>query len=197
MQLNLFSDTNDTPEILKQKHTKPNSLDNIPENCVIVDIETTGFSVLNDSIIEICALKIKNNKIEDEFSSLVRPNKPVPSFISNLTGITNEMLKDAIECRSALKNFCNFIQTNPIVGHNIRFDLSFINKNLEQFYNNTLPNNFFDTLALARKIYNLASSKLTNIANHLNIDTQNAHRALKDCYITYEIIQDMRQKLSK
>lgn len=170
---------------------EPKALDYLPDDCIIADIETTGFSASYDSIIEICALKVENNVVVGEFSSLVKPQKPISKFITNLTGITPEMVKDAPCVDSVLKDFCSFVQTNPIVGHNIKFDLSFINKKL----NRILPNDYADTLVFSRKVYKeLSSHKLTNIAQYLNIDTKNAHRALKDCYITYQIINDIKQK---
>ncbi|MDO5437888.1 MAG: 3'-5' exonuclease [bacterium] len=199
MQLNFdLQEKDDTPEILLNAEKEPSLLQNLPDDCVIVDIETTGLSPVNDSIIEISALKIKNGKVEEEFSSLINPKRLIPPFITKLTGISTEMVKDAEETRTVLKKFCNFIQTNPIVGHNIKFDLRFINKNLDKYFNKTLPNDYTDTLIFSRKIYtNLSSHKLTKIAEHLKISTDNAHRALNDCYMTYRIIKDMKERSSQ
>ncbi len=195
MQLSLdLNIKNETPEIFLS-NKKPLMLDVLPDNCIIADIETTGFSAEKDSIIEICALRVVENKVVEEFSSLVKPEKEISNYISNLTGITMEMTKNAPNIKTVLSDFCNFVQTNPIVGHNIKFDLSFINRKLKQIYERTLPNDYSDTLMFARKIYKeLNSHKLTNIARYLNIDTTNAHRALKDCYMTYQIINDMKEK---
>lgn len=199
MQLNFdLQEKDDTPEILLNTEKEPSLLQNLPDDCVIVDIETTGLSPVNDSIIEISALKIKNGKVEEEFSSLINPKRLIPPFITKLTGISTEMVKNAEETRTVLKKFCNFIQTNPIVGHNIKFDLRFINKNLDKYFNKTLPNDYTDTLIFSRKIYtNLSSHKLTKIAEHLKISTDNAHRALNDCYMTYRIIKDMKERSSQ
>lgn len=196
MQLSLdLNIKNEIPKILLS-NKKPIMLDFLPDDCVIVDIETTGFSAQNDSIIEICALKVVENKVVDEFSSLIKPDKKISSYITNLTGITMEMTQNAPELKTVLNNFCEFIQTNPIVGHNIKFDLSFLNKKLDNLYNKILPNDFSDTLIFARKTYKeLNSHKLANIAKYLNIDTTNAHRALKDCYMTYQIIKDIKIKM--
>lgn len=195
MQLNLdFTEIDDIPFILVNKENKkPAALKQLPDNCVIVDIETTGLNPVLDSIIEISALKVMEGKVCGEFSSLVKPEKEIPPFIVKLTGITPEMVKDASCAKTVLKNFCNFVQTNPIVGHNIRFDLSFINNNLISCFKKALPNDFADTLTFARKCYpELASHKLTRLAEHLNISTENAHRALNDCYMTYYLIQNMK-----
>ena len=107
------------------------------------------------------------------------------------------MVENAPEIDVALKNFCNFIQTNPIVGHNIKFDLSFLNCKMKECFNKTLSNDFADTLTFSRKVYKeLNSHKLTAIADYLNIDTKNAHRALNDCYMTYKILVDIKEKLN-
>lgn len=197
MQLNLnLNLDNDVPKILLNS-SMPKILEYLPSSCVIVDIETTGFSSVNDSIIEISALRVINDKIDDEFSSLVNCKNSISPYISNLTGITSDMLLGAPDLKTVLKKFCNFINMYPIVGHNVKFDLSFINKNLKDLFNATLPNDFADTLFFSRQIYNLSSHKLTNIAKHLNIDTSNAHRALNDCYMTYHVICDMKEKVAK
>jgi len=198
MQMNLNLNIEDaTPKLLLKDKT-PSSLDELPSDCVIVDIETTGFSAKNDSIIEISALKVSNDKIIAEFSSLVKSLKPIPPFISRLTGIKPDMLSDAPSIKTVLRDFCDFISESPIVGHNIKFDLSFLNSKLKDLYNKTLPNDYADTLVFSRKIYTeLTSHKLTNIAGYLNIDTLNAHRALKDCHMTFCIMEDMKKRAAK
>ncbi len=165
----------------------------LPENCVIVDIETTGFSAYNDSIIEIGALKIKGDKIIEEFSSLVKPTKQISPFIQKLTGITPKMVENAPCVDCVLENFLAFVENNPIVGHNISFDLRFINQKLTCL-NKTLNNPSFDTIFFSKKAFlNLESYKLTSLAKYLNIDSKNAHRALKDCYITFELMQKIKE----
>ena len=181
MQLSFNIDTvDDTPIILLNQTKKPEELKEIPSNYVITDVETTGLNPYKDSIIELCAIKVCEDKITEEFSAIIRPDVIIPDFIVQLTGITNEQAQGGETRREVLKNYCKFIGTFPIIGHNIKFDLSFINSALEKEFK------------LAYK--NLNSYKLTNIANFLNIDTKNAHRALKDCKMTYEIIRDIKSK---
>lgn len=195
MQLNLKLDIkDDIPSFLFSNRT-PVVLKNLPSNYIVADIETTGFSAQKDAIIEISALKVMNDEVVAEFSSLINPKRSISSFISNLTGITSDMLNNAPDLQVVLKDFCNFVELHPIIGHNIRFDLSFINKNLNDLYNKTLKNDCADTLFFAKKAYpSLSSYKLTNIAKHLNIDTTNAHRALSDCRMTFSIIKDIKDK---
>lgn len=195
MQLNL-NFTDDIPHILSDESKKPHELNYLPDDCVIVDVETTGLNPSIDSVIEISAIKVKDNKAVSEFSSLISPKKLIPPFISNLTGITNEMVLNAPDRRKVLIEFCSFIGANPIAGHNIKFDLSFLNAELKREFQKSLCTNYADTLLFARKVYNLKSYKLTNIANFLNINTNNAHRALKDCRMTYLAFKDMKQRLN-
>ncbi len=198
MQGKLFDTKEFFPENLTTSKTSSTPLLEPPENCVIVDIETTGLNPLYDSIIEISALKIKNGEIAGEFSSLINPCRKIPYFITKLTGITNEMVKKGGKKEDVLKDFCAFLGFDPIVGHNIKFDLSFINKNLKNIFGGTLVNNYADTLFFAKQVYShLSSKKLTEIAKYLNIDTKNAHRALNDCYITFYVLKDIQNNLSK
>ncbi len=189
MQINLINET----KSLK----KPKKLKTIPTCYVIADIETTGFRADYNSIIEISALKVENNKVIAEFSKLIKQDKHIPTFISNLTGITDEMVKDKEKTEDVISSFYDFLQDYPIVGHNIKFDLSFLNYNLIKYHNKIINNDYFDTLYFSRKVYkDIKSHKLTNLAQHLNISTENAHRALSDCYMTYYLMLDMQKKLS-
>ncbi len=196
MQLNFNLDTlDDTPLALLNQTRKPVELKNIPSSYVVTDVETTGLSPLNDVIIELSAIKIINDEISEEFSTLIKPDRIISDFIVNLTGITNSDAQKGKNIRCALIEYCNFVGNLPIIGHNIKFDLSFINSALEKEFKKSLKNDYADTLFFSKKTYtSLHSHKLTNIANFLNIDTKNAHRALKDCKMTYAIIQDIKKR---
>ena len=95
---------------------------------VTLDIETTGLDSSSDSIIEIGALRFNGNRVEDEWTTLINPNRHIPEFISNLTGISDGMVRQAPLIRDVLDELANFISDCPILGHNIRFDLSFFQK---------------------------------------------------------------------
>ena len=161
----------------------------------IVDIETTGLSPLRDEIIELSAIKVRNNSITDKFSSLTKPVGLISPFISSLTGITNEMVKDAPELKNALLSFRQFLADDCIVGHNINFDYRFLRHNIEKHLGLLLNNNRLDTIRLARKFCpNLPSYKLANLAKHFNISTEGHHRALKDCEITYCVYYKIKEQ---
>lgn len=197
MQLNLnFENSPEIPLNLINFDNKPRELDRLPAECVITDIETTGLNPARDSIIEISAIKIQDDKIVSEFSSLINPDISLPPFISNLTGIDDSMVKNARKLNEVMFDYCNFIGCLPVVGHNIKFDLSFINAKLKHLYNTSLKNDYADTLYFAKKAYPaLQSYKLSSLAHNLNLDTKNAHRALFDCKMTYELFLDIKSKL--
>ena len=166
----------------------------MPDNYTVIDIETTGLSPYNDEIIELSGLKIRNNKVVEEFSSLINPQRDINLFISNLTGITNTMLKTAPQIQDILPKFIEFISDDTILGHNIRFDMGFIQNKLQKYFNKSLNNKTIDTRNIAKTKLNLGSYKLTNIAQQYDINTENNHRGLKDCYITYEVYNNLTGK---
>ena len=93
---------------------------------VAVDIETTGLNQNEDSIIEIGAVKFNGRRVEDEWSKLVNPRRPIPSFISQLTGISNPMVRNAPFLMDVISDLIGFVGDAPVVGHNVSFDLSFL-----------------------------------------------------------------------
>src|SRR5512136_1431119 len=98
------------------------------DSFVALDIETTGLDSGRDSIIEIAAVKFKGSRIEDEWSSLINPNRHIPEFITGLTGIDDAMLRQAPPIRQVVRDFEAFVGNDPIIGHNVRFDLGFLQK---------------------------------------------------------------------
>ncbi len=97
------------------------------ENYVVVDIETTGYSPDFDEIIELGALKIENNIVIAQFQTLIKPEEMIISeFITEKTGITNEMVKDAPSLYDVLGKYVNFIGDNIVIGHNVNFDINFL-----------------------------------------------------------------------
>lgn len=158
---------------------------------VIVDIETTGLSPVNNEIIEIGALKVVSNEIVDNFTFLIKPSIALDENIINLTGITNEMLVDASDVYSVLSQFEAFIGDNVLMAHNAKFDISFLNNYYMKYLNKPLSNKYIDTLFLARKYLKLDSYKLGNLANHFNISYIGAHRGLRDCEITKQVYDNL------
>jgi len=165
---------------------------NTPNEYVVVDIETTGLKPAEAEVIEIAAIKVRNNEVVDIFQTLIRPEDGIPAFISNFTGITDGMVEGSPHVVEVLVPFCEFIDHLPIVGHNIKFDMSFLNHNTRQYFQHALENPCIDTLILARKlIKGTKNHKLETLATYFGIDATNNHRALKDCHMTLEIYQKM------
>lgn len=168
------------------------------ESYVIVDLETTGLSPIKNEIIEIGAIKVENNKIVDSLDILVKPENAVSSFITSLTGITNDMLIDAVEIKEALKIFIDFANNSMLIAHNANFDMGFLNNNLQKHFNYSLENRCLDTLALSRKyVKGIKNYKLETLANYFNVNYSGAHRSLKDCEITYEIYKKLVERYNK
>ena len=95
---------------------------------VAVDIETTGLDPQNDAIIEIGAVRFNGHRVESEWSTLVNPGKPISPFITQLTGITNEMVRNAPPIKGIIQDLASFVGDAPVLGHNIAFDLSFLRR---------------------------------------------------------------------
>lgn len=168
-----------------------------PSDYTVIDIETTGLSCDSCEIIELSALKVRDNKVVEKFSTLVKPNGRINQFITSLTGISNEMVKTALPITSVLPEFVEFISADVLMGHNISFDLRFIKHNLNKYFNLDLQNDSVDTMKISRK-YNkmLKSHKLELLANHYNVSTKGHHRALNDCMMTHEIYLNMKKDYS-
>ena len=154
---------------------------------VVFDIETTGLSPTKDMITEIGAIKIENGIIIDEYNQLINPERPIPKKIVELTGITDDMVKDMPTIERVLPDFKTFIEDSVLVAHNASFDTGFLR---EQFFRNgeILNNPILDTLQLTRALFpSLKSHKLNTVAKHLNVDLINHHRAVDDARATAEI----------
>ncbi len=174
------------------------SLIKYPESYVVLDIETTGFSPETDEIIELSAIRIVDNRIEAQFSQLVDPQRYVSSYISGLTGISQQMLIGAPKIPDALTRFVEFVGDSMIMGHNVTFDIGFINSKLQKHFNTSLNNDYVDTLTIARKFLpQLKSKKLGNIAKHFKFNTDGMHRGLKDCIVTNLCYQKFLQMNNK
>ena len=95
---------------------------------VALDIETTGLDAQTDAIIEIGAVRFNGKRIEGEWTSLINPGRKIPPFITQLTGITDQMILEAPPIRAVIADLRDFVGELPILGHNIGFDLSFLRK---------------------------------------------------------------------
>ena len=159
----------------------------LDDTYVVFDIETTGFSNIEDRIIEIGAVKVQGGEIVDSYSTFVNPGIPIPFEITNLTSITDEMVMEAPKIDVILPEFLEFVGDAALVAHNASFDVGFIEQNCK---NLGLPHKYtyLDTVALARVLLpTLAKYKLNIVAKALGISLENHHRAVDDAGATAEI----------
>lgn len=168
---------------------------------VVFDLETTGlYPNSGDSIIEIGAVKIKNGEIIDRYDELINPEKSLTEEIIKITGITNEMLIDKRVEEDGIKDFIKWVGNYPMVAHNAKFDISFIENALERYNFGKLNNIVIDTLGLSR--YLESSERYHNLATlvkRYNIpwEENKHHRADYDSEGTALIFNLMIKKLQK
>lgn len=169
--------------------------ESINDTFVVFDIETTGFSNLNNKIIEIGAVKVKNNEIIDNYSTFVNPETTIPDKITELTKITDDMVSNAPTIDKVIKEFYDFCEGAVLVAHNIDFDMSFIRRNGVKF-NLDFSNPLLDTIDLCKVVLpELKRYRLNLVAKHLGISLDNHHRAVDDARATAEILIKCFEKL--
>lgn len=181
-----------------ERKFKGRSLFAFPSDYTVVDIETNGLISGTCEIIEVSALKVRNEIIQSSFSSLIKPTEPINWFITRLTGITDEMVEDAPDVNEVLQDFYAFIEKDTLIGHNVNFDVNFLYDNLWVHNGLILDNSYVDTLRLARKaLPYLPDHKQTTIAEYYGIETVGAHRALRDCEICNSCYLNLKRELIK
>lgn len=166
---------------------KGDSLLSFPSSFTVIDLETTGLSPEYDAIIEVAALKVNSGKIVDTFSSVtgVIGYVYIDDFITELTGITQDMVDQAPKINDVLPEFFNFIGNDIVLGHNVNFDINFLYDNSLKILKIPFTNNFIDTMRISRRLHPEKSHhRLVDLCNQYSIDYSNAHRALDDCKIT-------------
>ena len=164
---------------------------NFGKNLVSLDLETTGLSPGKDKIIEIGAVKTDSNGNQiEEFNSLVNPGILISDFIENLTGISNDDVLSSLKFVDIVDEFQSFLDDSIIIGHNIEFDLRFLSEEGLK-----LNNKFVDTWRFSQiMLPDLLDLSLGSICNYLDINQQNAHRALSDAKFTLEVFLLLSEK---
>ena len=154
---------------------------------VVFDIETTGFSAVNDRIIEIGAVKVEGGQIVERYSTFVNPERPIPFEIEKLTGINDSMVVGAEVIENVLPEFLAFSEDCMMVAHNAEFDMSFIRENCRRLgYEREFT--VVDTLAMARSLLpDLKNYKLDTVVEAVGGNLENHHRAVEDAESTADI----------
>lgn len=157
---------------------------------VAVDIETTGLNADEDAIIEIGAVKFNGRRVEDTWTTLVNPRKPIPGFITQLTGISNNMVRNAPFLVDVMGELIAFAEDAPILGHNVTFDLTFLRQA------GALKHNIeIDTYELASVLMPTASRyNLSALAQQLGVLLPATHRALDDAKATHGVFIELMEK---
>lgn len=161
---------------------------NLDDTYVVFDIETTGLSKEKEMITEIGAVKVADGKIIDRFSTFVNPQRPISAEITKLTGITDDMVKDAPTIENVLPEFLKFCEDTVLVAHNASFDTGFIRIAAERAGLGELHHTIVDTLELARALLpELNKHKLNIVCEHLGVTLNGHHRAVNDAEATAEV----------
>ncbi len=158
----------------------------------VVDLESTGTDVVNDKITEIGAVKIVNGKIVEEFQTLVNPEVHISDRIVELTGIDDDLVKDAPTIDKVFPDFFKFLGDSVFIAHNTDFDYRFI-KNVGKSLGYTIKNDYIDTLALSRKVLpSLSRHRLNDVCGYFGIVFHH-HRALSDAFATAEMFLELKK----
>ena len=169
----------------------------LSQSFVVFDLETTGFSNKNDKITEIGAVKIENFKIVDRFSQLINPQKDISYKVQELTGITNDLIKDKPTIEEILPKFVEFIGDSVLVAHNAAFDMGFMQQKCRE-QNIEFKNTSIDTLTLARTLLpHMKRFRLNLIAKELGVPLLNHHRAVDDAEATAHIFIKFMEMIIK
>jgi len=186
-----------------KKHLKSRTDDNkdiavsitVPD-FIAFDLETTGLDFRNDRVIEIGALRFVNGKPEEKFSTLINPGIPVPSLITDLTGISDKDLVDAPAFSEVAEKLIQFIGDLPLCGHQIEFDATFLSEELKRVGRPVFSGQLLDTALLSRILLQGSTRfSLKAVSEYLQINLDNAHRALFDAMASGEIAVRLVKKI--
>ena len=163
----------------------------------VLDLETTGFSAKTEKITEVGIMKLKNGEVIDEFSTFVNPEKHIPARVTEVTNITDDMVKDADTIEKVFPKILEFIEGSVLVAHNAGFDIGFLKQNAKRL-GYEFDYTYLDTLSLAKDLFpDYKKYKLGKIAENLGIKVEVAHRALDDVDTTVKVFKVMLDMLKK
>jgi DNA polymerase III epsilon subunit family exonuclease len=166
---------------------------------VVVDVEATGAKTPPNRLIELGAYKIRGGRIVDKFLSLVNPEIPIPRFVASLTGISNDMVKQAPVFAELAPRWLDFVSDSVLVAHNAPFDTSFLNHEISRVYpGHRMVNPHLCTVKLCRRVLpELGNHRLDTVASHFSIPIVSRHRAGSDALATAEIFIMLLTKLDE
>lgn len=190
--------------IKAMQHEVPSELDALgfPRDYVTLDLETTGFYPNRCAITEIGAVRVRDGRIVDQFQELVNPLRPIPRQITALTGINDAMVADLDPIDDVLPRFINWLAADsqresiaePIVGHNVSFDLRFLDYNTRHIAGSPFACMDYDTMQISRVLFpEFKHHRLADLIVRFGIADNEEHRALSDAIQTQECLEWMHQ----
>src|SRR5262245_26080103 len=164
---------------------------------VVVDVEATGAKTPPNRLIELGAYRIRGGRIVDKFVSLINPEIPIPRFVMSLTGITNEMVRQAPVFADVAPQWLDFVNDSVLVAHNAPFDTNFLNHEISRVYpGHRMVNPHLCTVRLCRRMMpDLMNHRLDTVASHFSIPIASRHRAGSDALATAKIFVELLQQL--
>lgn len=164
-----------------------------PSEYVVLDVETTGLDADKDEIVEIAAIKVIKGVETGKFHTLVRSDRHLPKKITEITGITNELLESqGVDLCCALEELVSFVGDAVVVAHNAEFDSNFIQASCEECDLDDFDNECIDTIALAKKKMPEAKNfRLSTLVEILDLDNSTPHRAESDCEATLQLFRKL------
>ncbi len=181
---------------LEKRGDKKGKADNIPllPAYILMDLETTGLDEEKNQVIEIGAIKVIGNQ-KEEFHRLIQVDTELPTFVTELTGLTNHMLlTKGGGRRKAMEDFADFVGEMPLVGYNIKFDIKFLEREFLKLGFNWKAKGYVDILSLVRKekLF-LDNYKLSTVLVSYGIDTAVPHRALDDAKLLAKLLPKLKE----
>jgi len=169
---------------------------------IVLDVETTGLHPIGDRVIEIAAFRVAGGngrmRLQEEFVTLVNPGRPLPPTIVHLTGITPEMVARAPRFEEIVDELVAFLGPRVLVAHNARFDLAFLNAELQRTRHKRLGHPRLCTLALSRRLFpELPNYRLPTVARYLGIEMERWHRARSDAWATARLFLRLLDPLAE
>jgi len=159
---------------------------------VALDIETTGLDPVKNKIIELAAIRVEDGVVTEKFSELVNPREWISGFITELTGITNDMLRTARTVEQVLPEFLDFVGDSVILGQNVKFDIGFIEEDCRVLFGSHFSNDYLDTLRISRLLFKeYRHHRLCDQIERFGIGESVEHRALADAEQTHRCYEYM------
>lgn len=185
----------DTLELIVPNHDRRSLFET---DFVVFDTETTGAKTPPCRITEIGAYRIANGKIVAAFETLINPETAIPPFITQLTGISNQMVRNAPKFAEVAADFLNFIGDAVLVAHNSPFDMRFLNHEIGRVYENyRVANPCLCTVQLSRRLLpHIENHRLHTVAEYYSIGIENRHRAAGDAHATAKIFVNLLHHLN-